>query len=289
MVAFIFPGQGSKKRGMGQELFDDVREYQSAEREVDAVLGYSMRELCIEGGDRLKNTKYTQPAMYVVNALHYYKAVEEGERPDYVAGYSLGEYNALLAAGVFDFLTGLRLVKKRGELISQSENGSMAKIIGLSGEMIAKVIKERGLTTIDIANLDSPSQVLISGPIESIRLSGPNFEQAGARAYMPLDVSYAFHSRYMNDAAKAFSEFLIPLSFGTPNLPVVANVTGQLYPKNCASDLIKSLLIAQITQPVQWAESVQLLIRQGVREFKEIGPGKFLTRLVQELHEPSGG
>src|SRR5947209_5522982 len=146
MIAFLFPGQGSQRRGMGQGLFDEVREYATVENEVDAILGYSLRKLCLENpDDRLKETQFTQPSLYVVNALHYYKALSQGTRPDYLAGHSLGEYNALLAAGVFDFLTGLRLVKKRGELMSQAKNGAMAAVIGLGVSIISKVIKENGL------------------------------------------------------------------------------------------------------------------------------------------------
>src|SRR6185295_15987496 len=130
MIAFVFPGQGAQKRGMGQGLFDEVREYSAVEREVDALMGYSMRKLCLEDVDnRLKETQYTQPALYVVNALHYYKARSQGLQPGFLAGHSLGEYNALLAAGVFDLLTGLRLVKKRGELMARARAGGMGAII----------------------------------------------------------------------------------------------------------------------------------------------------------------
>jgi malonyl CoA-acyl carrier protein transacylase len=290
MIAFVFPGQGSQKRGMGQGLFDEVKEYRAVETAVDAILGYSMRKLCLDDADnRLRNTQFTQPSLYVVNALHYYKAIELGARPDYVAGHSLGEYNALLAAGVFDFLTGLRLVKKRGELMAQAKNGGMAAIIGLSAETIAQVIKEQGLTTVDVANFNSPSQVVISGPTDSINLLGPVFEKAGAQIYMPLPVSAAFHSRYMADAGKSFAEFLAPMSFAAPEMPVIANVTGQPYPSGSASDAVKSLLVDQITRPVQWTQSVQFLLRQGVREFKEIGPGNVLTRLVQQIRQANSG
>src|SRR5207244_4392938 len=137
MIALVFPGQGSQKRGMGQGLFDEVPEYAAFEKDVDAILGYSMRKLCLEDAEnRVKETQFTQPSLYVVNALHYYKAAAEGTRPDYLAGHSLGEYNALLAAGVFDFLTGLRLVKKRGELMSRAKNGGMGAVIGLSASTI---------------------------------------------------------------------------------------------------------------------------------------------------------
>jgi len=286
MIAFVFPGQGSQKRGMGQGLFDEVREYVTVEQHVDSILGYSMRKLCLEDPDnRLKETQFTQPSLYVVNALHYYKAVSQGTRPAYLAGHSLGEYNALLAAGVFDFLTGLRLVKKRGELMSQAKNGSMGAVIGLGASAIAKVIKENGLASLDVANFNAPSQTVVSGPVEDIKRAGPFFEKAGARMYMPLQVSAAFHSRYMADAAKAFADFLAPMSFAAPKIPVVANVTAQPYPADNASESVKSLLANQVTHSVQWNQSVRFLISQGVAQFSEIGPGNVLTRMVQQIQQ----
>lgn len=289
MIAFLFPGQGSQKRGMGQGLFDEVREYATLEKEVDAILGYSLRKLCLEDPDnRLKETQFTQPSLYVVNALHYYKAIGQGTRPSYLAGHSLGEYNALLAAGVFDFLTGLRLVKKRGELMSQAKNGTMGAVIGLADDVIARVIEENGLSAIDVANFNSPSQTVVSGPVEEIKRAGPLFEKAGARLYLLLPVSAAFHSRYMADAAKAFAEFLKPLSLDAPKIPVIANVTARPYPAFNPSPLVKSLLVDQISNSVQWLESVRFLIRQGVTQFCEIGPGNVLTKTVQQIHQEKG-
>lgn len=286
MIAFVFPGQGSQRRGMGQGLFDEVREVAAVERDVDAILGYSLRKLCLEDTDnRLKETQYTQPCLYTVNALHYYKALSEGTRPDYVAGHSLGEYNALLAAGVFDFLTGLRLVKKRGELMSQAKNGAMGAVIGLGVSVIHKVIKENGLASIDVANFNSPLQTVISGPVEDIHRAGPLFEKGGARMYMPLQVSAAFHSRYMASAAQAFADFLAPMSFAAPKIPVIANVTALPYPAQNTSESVKALLVKQIAQSVQWTKSVRFLISQGVTEFKEIGPGNVLTKSVQQIQQ----
>jgi len=267
-------------------LFDEVREYAAAEQEVDAILGYSMRMLCLEdAGNRLKQTQFTQPSLYVVNALHYYKAVSEGSRPAYAAGHSLGEYNALLAAGVFDFLTGLRLVVKRGELMSQARNGGMAAVIGLGADRIPQVIQENGLTSVDVANFNTPSQTVVSGPVDDIKRAGPFFENAGAQMYIPLQVSAAFHSRYMADAAQAFAAFLAPLSFAAPRIPVVANVTARLYPTENASETVKSLLVRQITQSVLWTESIRFLAGQGVTEFREVGPGNVLTRMVQQIQQ----
>jgi malonyl CoA-acyl carrier protein transacylase len=284
MIAFLFPGQGSQRRGMGQGLFDEVPEYAAIETQVDAIVGYSMRKQCLEDADnRLKETQFTQPCLYVVNALHYYKSISQGAHPAYLAGHSLGEYNALHAAGVFDFLTGLRLVKKRGELMSQAKNGTMGAVIGMSAGMISKVIQENGLASIDVANFNSPSQTVISGPASDLSRVGPLFEKAGARMYMALPVSAAFHSRYMADAAKAFADFLAPMSFTAPKTPVIGNVTARPYPTDNVSDAVKSMLVNQITKSVQWDRSIRFLIDQGVTDFRETGPGNVLTKSVQQI------
>lgn len=289
MIAFVFPGQGSQKRGMGQGLFDEVREYAAIERDVDALLGYSMRRLCLEDADnKLKETQYTQPSLYVANALHYYKALSDGARPSYLAGHSLGEYNALLAAGSFDFMTGLKLVQKRGELMSRARNGGMAAVIGLSGAAIADAMQKAGLAGVDVANYNSPSQVVISGPVDEIKRAVPLLETAGARMVMPLPVSAAFHSRYMADAAREFADFLAPMRFSEPRIPVIANVTAEPYPAPDASEAIKATLVRQITHSVQWTQSVRYLLKQGVTQFSEMGPGNVLTRLIQQIQQDPG-
>ena len=286
MIAFVFPGQGSQKVGMGQGLFDEIGEYAAVEREVDAILGYSMRQLCLEDADdKLKDTQYTQPSLYVVNALHYYKALAGGARPNYLAGHSLGEYNALLAAGVFDFLTGLKLVQKRGELMARASNGGMAAVIGLDDAAIRDALGSAGLSGIDIANFNSPSQIVISGPVDEFKQATAPLEAAGARKVMPLAVSAAFHSRYMADAAEEFAKFLAPIQFAAPEIPVIANITAEPYPAADGSEAIKSALVRQITHSVQWTQTIRYLLNQGVTEFAEIGPGKVLARLVQQIQQ----
>jgi malonyl CoA-acyl carrier protein transacylase len=288
MIAWVFPGQGSQVLGMGRGLFGEVREYASVEAEVNALMGYSVRELCLEDpGSLLKQTQYTQPCLFVVNTLHYYKALQGGGPPACVAGHSLGEFNALLAAGVFDFLTGLRLVKKRGELMSQARGGGMAAVIGLAAPQVAGLLREAGLATLDIANFNSPTQTVISGPEADIACARTICEKAGAALYVPLQVSAAFHSRYVEGAAKAFAEFLAPMRFAAPQLPVIANATAEPYPRENAAEAIKSLLVRQMTHAVRWTQSVRYLMSLGVSDFREIGPGNVLSRLIHQIRQAS--
>jgi malonyl CoA-acyl carrier protein transacylase len=290
MIAFVFPGQGSQKRGMGEGLFDSVPEYKAVEREVDTILGYSLRTLCLtDAGGQLKETQYTQPALYVVNALHYYDALRKGRTPSYVAGHSLGEYNALLAAGAFDFLTGLRLVQRRGALMARARDGGMSAVIGLGAARIVQLLQEKNFTTIDVANFNSPSQTVISGPVADLRRVGAELERAGARMVMPLPVSAAFHSRYVAEAANAFDDFLHGCKFQVPKLPVIANVTGTPYPEADPTATVRALLVEQMTHSVQWTQSVRCLIARGVSEFAEIGPGNVLTRLIQQIRQEQDG
>jgi len=286
MIAFMFPGQGSQKRGMGQNLFDTVGEYRRLEPEVDAILGYSLRKLCLEDPDnRLKETQYTQPSLYVVNALHWYQALSQGEQAQYAAGHSLGEYNALLAAGTFDFLTGLRLVKKRGELMSQARDGGMAAVVGLSAPRIRQILGEHALSGLEVANYNSPLQTVVSGGLGDINRAAPFFEKAGAQLYMPLQVGAAFHSRWMGHAATAFAQYLDQFTFNAPKFPVIANATGQPYPATDPTQSVRSLLSRQIRESVLWTQSVRFLIDGGVTEFRELGPGNVLTRLVQQIRQ----
>jgi malonyl CoA-acyl carrier protein transacylase len=286
MQVFVFPGQGSQKKGMGQDLFDKVPEFLAIEREADALLGYSVRELCLEdAGKQLSQTQYTQPSLFVVNALHYYRAKAEGKQPSYLAGHSLGEYNALMAAGAFDFITGLRLVQKRGELMAEAKNGAMAAVIGLSPERLMRLLAEHRLTALDMANYNSPSQTVISGLEADIQRAGPIFEKAGCKLYVPLPVSAAFHSRYMAGAAEAFDRFLSTFKFGGLTVPVISNVTGQAYLADNTGQSIRSLLVKQIVRPVLWTQSIRFLLSKGASLFTEVGPGDVLTRLVGQIRE----
>jgi trans-AT polyketide synthase/acyltransferase/oxidoreductase domain-containing protein len=278
---FLFPGQGSQKVGMGAELFKDFPQETAA---ADAVLGYSLEELCVrDPNQRLNRTEFTQPALYAVNALTFLKQVQAtGLRPDFVAGHSLGEYDALFAAGVFDFATGLKLVRKRGQLMSAAGDGGMAAVVGLTLDQIRSILTENHLTAIDIANLNSPTQTVLSGSEKDIRDAQPVFEKAGVRMYIPLKVSGAFHSRYMQPARDEFERFVKNFQFAEPRMPVIANVTARPYqPGETARNLT-----LQITSPIRWVESMQYLLRQPDPQFEEVGPGKVLTGLLKQIRTP---
>ncbi len=277
-LTYVFPGQGSQKKSMGEGLFDLFPDVVSA---ADSELGYSIKELClIDSADQLNKTQFTQPALFTVNALTYLKALKDtGNKPDIVIGHSLGEYNALYAAGVFDFLTGLKLVEKRGELMSLATGGGMAAIIGLTQVPVQEVINQSGFTTINIANLNAPLQTVISGSKTEISGIKENFEAAGVRLYMPLKVSGAFHSPYMLQAREEFADFVTQFTFNPPTIPVISNVEAAPYPSNRIADL----LARQITSPVRWVESVQYILNLPAPTFEELGPGKVLTGLIRQI------
>jgi malonyl CoA-acyl carrier protein transacylase len=241
----------------------------------------SIEELSLKDPARQLNlTQFTQPALFVVNALSYLNLlVANGKLPHFVAGHSLGEYNALFAAGVFDFRTGLKLVQRRATLMARASGGGMVAVVGLKKGQIEQALHEANLASIDTANLNSPSQTVISGPIDDLSRSQIILEEAGAQLCKPLPVSAAFHSRYMAQAARDFSAFLEPFVFAEARIPVLSNVTAQLH----QTQNIKALLAQQITKPVRWSESVSWLLRQPEPEFVEIGPGNVLTGLLRRI------
>lgn len=280
-VVVLFPGQGAQSKGMGKDLFGA---YPDLVHAADAILGYSIQKLCVEDpDDHLNQTEYTQPALYVVNALHHLRMKQEGTIPETVdafAGHSLGEYNALLAAGTFDFETGLRLVVERGRLMSQASGGGMAAVVGMTAADLRTVLDDAGLESIDLANFNSPSQTVISGPATDIDRAVEVLRTGKATA-LPLKVSGAFHSRYMQDAQQAFAEFLRPFAFSAPAVPVVANATAAPYDPAAIADTLSR----QIASPVLWTESIgAMMASQGEVRFVEVG-SRTLSRMVKEIRE----
>ncbi len=278
MLAYVFPGQGSQQKGMCSSLFDEFSDLIS---KADEILGYSIKELCMEDPEnKLNQTQYTQPALYIVNALSYLKKIKDtGLKPDFVAGHSLGEYNALFAAGAFDFLTGLTIVKKRAELMSQATGGGMAAVVGLDYEKIKEVLENNNLQSIDVANFNTPTQIVISGLKEDVEKAKPFFEAAGARNYVVLKVSGAFHSRYMVEASKKFEEFLEDFEFSDLSIPVISNVYARPY----KSSRIKSNLVEQIRNSVKWTDIIRYFMGKGVNHIEQVGPGTVLTGMVKSI------
>ena len=265
---------------MGGELFE---EYKDLVAKADSILGYSLRSLCLEDPDEQLNlTQYTQPALFAVTALDYMKKTgNSGTKPDFLAGHSLGEYTALFAGGAFDFETGIRIVQKRGELMGKAKGGGMAAVIGLGAERVREILAGTNVDTIDVANFNSPKQIILSGQVSDLDAVADAFKEGGARRYIPLKVSAAFHSRYMEEAGDSFSQFLREVDFKDLEIPVISNVTAKPY-KNAE---IRNNLAKQMTSSVRWQESVEYLLAQGECGFEEVGPGNVLTKLVEQIQE----
>lgn len=280
MKTCLFPGQGSQAKGMGRQLFDKFPELTA---QADHVLGYSIRELCLEDPrQQLNQTRYTQPAIFVVSALAWYEHLASHGKPDFVAGHSLGEFNALLAAESFGFETGLCLVRKRAELMSDAADGAMAAVLNLDPAAIEAILRDHGLDHIDIANLNAPSQTVISGAREQIARAAPLLETGQGRC-IPLNTSGAFHSRLMEPARQQFEAFLASFDFRAPAIPVIANVSARPY----ACDLpgaVASNLARQITGTVRWHESMAYLLAQDPdQQMVELGHGDVLTNLLRKI------
>lgn len=280
MTAYVFPGQGSQIKGMGKELF---AEFPDLAAKATAILGYSLEKLCLDDPlNQLNQTQYTQPALYAINALTYLKKLKETDKkPAFIAGHSLGEYNALLAANVFDFETGLKIVMKRGQLMSQATDGGMAAIVGLKEDFLNDILKKHNLTSVSFANYNSHTQIVLSGKKSDVEQARALCEQAGAALAVTLKVSGAFHSPHMKSFEEQFESFLRGFKFSAPAIPVIANCNARPYPST-ENDIIKNLA-AQMTNPVRWSDSIEYLLKQGVSDFVEIGPGAVLTGLIRRI------
>lgn len=284
MQACLFPGQGSQQIGMGEGLFE---EFPDLTAKADAILGYSIKKLCLEDPDHcLGKTQFTQPALYFVNALAYlHKVRNEGFSPDFFVGHSLGEYDALFAAGVIDFEWGLKLVQKRGALMALAKNGGMAAVIGLGEDRIREILQSHNLVGVEIANLNSPTQIVLSGLSNDIEAAQGVFEAEGCRMYVTLKVSGAFHSKYMSEARTEFGQFLENVPLFSPRKPVISNVKARAYPSDVQS--VRGILADQINNPVRWTESIRVLMGMGCESFVEVGPGNVLTGLVNKIRKES--
>ena len=272
MKAYMFPGQGSQKIGMGAELFD---KFSDLVDEADKILGYSLKTLCLEDPNKnLGNTAFTQPALFCVNHFHF---LSLNSSADYYLGHSLGEYNALVASECLSFSEGLQLVKERGRLMSEVKDGGMSAIIGLSQTKLEAILSHH--PSIDLANINAPSQIVVSGPVADLSALEEACKEAGASMAVRLNVSGSFHSRYLKDVAESFSSTLKQAHFSHTKNPVISNVTALPYPNTNADEL----LYKQIFSSVQWVKSIHFLQENGVDEYIEVGPGRVLKGLLRHI------
>ena len=282
MKAFIFPGQGSQFPGMGKDLFETYSFAREIFSEADELLGFSLSDIMFTGSEEeLKQTKVTQPAIY----LHSILIAKLGTnfKPDMVAGHSLGEFSALVASGGLSWQDGLSLVSKRALAMQKAceiEPSTMAAVLGLSDEQIEKVCAEFTGEVV-AANFNCPGQVVISGSIKGIELAGEKLKEAGAKRVLLLPVGGAFHSPFMEPARLELAAAIEAAKIDRPICPIFQNVNAKASQNEVE---IKANLIAQLTGPVRWTQSIEAMVSAGASEFIECGPGKVLQGLVRKIN-----
>jgi [acyl-carrier-protein] S-malonyltransferase len=284
-IAFLFPGQGSQSVGMGKDLAENYPVARRTFEEADDALGYKLSELCFEGPeDKLKLTENTQPAILTVSVAAFRVLSEKGLRPAYVAGHSLGEYSAHVAAGTLSFADAVRTVSKRGKYMQEAVPvgvGAMAAVLGMPLEQVMAVAHEAAHGEVcQAANINSPEQIVISGHAGAIDRAVELAPERGAKKAVHLPVSAPFHCALMQPAQDRLAIDLHALKFQTPSYPVACNVDAELVSQ---PEKARDALIRQVTGSVKWDASVRLLAKAGATIFVEVGPGKVLWGLMRQI------
>ena len=284
-LAFLFPGQASQYCGMGRDLAANFPESKAVFDEADAALGFSITQTCFEGTDEaLKLTENTQPGILTVSTAAYRALEKKGIVPDFVAGHSLGEYSALVAAGGLDFSAAVKLVRGRGKYMQEAVpagQGAMAAILGLSPMEVADICKKAAENeVVSPANMNSPEQTVISGSAAAVKRAVEIATQSGAKRAVILPVSAPFHCALMMPAQQRLERDLRAAKFNALKIPLITNVDAQAI---TTGDEARDALIRQVTAPVRWLDSVREMIESGVTVFVEVGPGKVLTGLLRQI------
>lgn len=294
-IAWIFPGQGSQAIGMGQDIYENFPVARAIFDQADDLLNIPLRSLCFQGPDTdLIATENAQPALLTVSTAltHVIKDLGGAEltHPQVVAGHSLGEYSALVAGGALNFPTALRLVRRRGELMAEAREGSMAAVIGLAQDILEEICRSVSATfhneasattnTVVVANYNAPDQLVISGSALAVEQASLQAKERGAKRVLPLKVSAAFHSPLMIQAAEGMAHEMERADVRDLNVPLIANVTAQ---ELRVADEVRREAVAQVVEPVRWIASVQAMVALGCTTFVEIGPGKVLTGLIRRI------
>ena len=282
-IAFLFPGQGAQSVGMGKDLYENFAAAKSVYDTADSTLGKSISTICFEGPEEdLKQTVNTQPSIVTTSiaALEALKS-ELNITPDFVAGHSLGEYCAMYTAGVMSLETTLKAIQKRADLMGATKGGSMAAVLNATDEQLKAGLEEGSkVGYVDVANYNSPVQVVITGDSDAVKAASDYLLANGVRRVVPLAVSGAFHSKYMENAGKEFASFVSELALNDAKMPVITNVDAA---ETLKADDFKSKMPKQISSSVHWTQTIQKMVEEGVDTFVEIGPGKVLAGLNKKI------
>lgn len=283
-IAFVYSGQGAQYSGMGQELYDNHEIVRTLFNEASAALNIDVAALCFEENELLNQTTYTQPAILTLSTAIDALLKEKGIEPEVIAGLSLGEYSAFVKAGVLDFTEAVKLVKKRGQYMTEAVplgEGAMSAVLGLDRETIMEACQEASdLGVVSPANYNMPGQIAIAGLKEAVDKAGEILLEKGAKRVVPLQVSGPFHTALLQPAAEQLAEALKKVTVNDPDLPVISNTTTKVF---TTKEEILDTMVKQVMSPVYWEDGVRAMIDLGVDTFIEVGPGKTLSSFIKKI------